>query len=1785
CGTVCNITTTYAQYSLALTSYQGQEIFIAFVSRDEGTGGSTLYIDDVTGPELHAPPNVATTPSPANGAVGQTVDVNLGWVNGIGTATVDLYLAQTYDSVANNVADAKKINNTLATSYDPTSDLIPNTVYYWKVVTRNAYGETDGSIWNFMITGTALAGSYDIGGGNNDFPNFTLAVMSLYNNGISDAVTFNVYGGDYNEQVRLMGPIPGASIDDSVKFFDASGTARLRVSSLIPSPNGVIHDSLASYVIFDGIDVYLDHVNDSTYKCLAIKGAKNCIFRNATWRGAGYTASTVKYAINMGTPACSSNVFENLHFVRHNTAIQATGSSAQKHANNIIRNCTTDSLWNFAYFTYHNGLRIYDNDITLNGPGASGVKGIEVNSQVAGDTIFIYRNTFHNLVSAGAPAFIQAYAQIAGFVLNVYNNWFYDVQTTGTATPYVALYANSAGTTNFDFNSVYINDVASTGTVRAIYMSTSTPVLNIRNNIFFAADTTAATYIFHGSSATYVPAILDYNAYYNSTGNANYQVYRTSSTGYATLAATQAATPYEDHGVEGDPGYASASDLHIQDTYNLVSNIGLPIVGIDEDIDREPRSAVNPDIGSDEYAFASPPADYAVTGLFDISYLNPEFTLFHPRARVANRGSAAQTDAPVVLFYNDIPQDTILVSLAVDAADTFTFDWTTPAAPQTGTLEIQSFLTGDADLANDSMTFAVRIIGLPMHGTYNIGGVAPDYTNFSSAVEDITLRGMDDAVVFDVYTGTYDDSLVIGAITGASSTSTIKFQEHAGEAVTITRSIGNGVVRLVGADYVTIDGIDITATGACLRGAQLYNGADYNTIKNCSVTGSNVSATTTYGVHIQAGGNDYNTLDNLTISGASWGIDLYGASATVDIGNEVKNCAILEGKYGVRTYYQRGSRVHDCDIQPGWSTAATEVYGLYVSTQTAGDTVFHYNNKIHNLRTSSTYAANGIYTVGATTRIYNNFIWDFQNTGTGPVYGIHVYGGSPQIYFNSVYIGDVATTGGTKGINGFYQESSGSNADLRNNIFQIDEPNAACWAINRYQGTGLTSNYNCVYSSGPGAAYNMGRDASTNYATLSAWSTATGRDANSVEGNPGYASASNLHIQATFSLVDGIATPIVDIDADIDGNPRSGTPDIGADEYTSVAFNHDYGIVGFIGLLPTYTSNLPYTIQVEVKNNGGSAETDVPVVLFYEGTAQDTVLLSLGSLISDTVDFDWTPPDVGIEYGVLEAQTYLATDEYLDNDSLTAQVTVIGGPMHGTYDLGGGNNDFATFAEALQSLYLRGIDAEVIIDVYDGTYAENVTVTEITGTNYTDRVIFRAHPGALDDIVTITSNISTPCVVVNGADFVTFDGLNMVGTGTCDSVMVIKNDADYVTVQNLSVTGRDSTVLSCKGIRIWINGNDNCLIDNVTVRGVQYGIIVQSGSSGTSSNLEIRNCRVDGVPYCIYVDESPNARVHDNDIQPAATSSTSAYGVYVAIQSGDDSIYVYNNRIHNFRHTSNTGFATVAGVYSASNMTSFVFNNFIWDWQTHGPDMMGIYTSNGTTYTSFNTIRMNETESDVGIKAGIYSGTGTNNAANNIVVIEEATDTCYAIWRVGGTLESSDYNCFYGTGTGYKTGCDGGAEYLTLFDWQATGYDEHSVSGDPGFVGAGDLHIDPTYLLCNNVGLYIPEMIWDIDGDVRNDPPDIGADEYHGLVPPETVDSLTVFPILGTDDVELRWTPSLNANSYKIYASNTVDFEPGPTYYVDETTATSYTHVGVVPANSKMFYIVIASTDEPALRR
>lgn len=234
--------------------------------------------------------------------------------------------------------------------------------------------------------------------------------------------------------------------------------------------------------------------------------------------------------------------------------------------------------------------------------------------------------------------------------------------------------------------------------------------------------------------------------------------------------------------------------------------------------------------------------------------------------------------------------------------------------------------------------------------------------------------------------------------------------------------------------------------------------------------------------------------------------------------------------------------------------------GIQAALAIAGGSIER--NKISDIKQINTtgWGSNGIYLGASTTAsnltVANNFISDVASYGYSGVtqgdngYGIMVdTGGGYKIYFNSVLMStnQTATTGIPAAINIGSSVATAGALDLRNNIFANIQTVGVCYAIYVAAANTVFSNidYN-IYYPGTGTLGYLG----SARATLAAWQTATGQDANSISADPLFNSNTDLHITNLSSPAGNAATPIAGITIDIDGTTRDAlTPDIGADEF------------------------------------------------------------------------------------------------------------------------------------------------------------------------------------------------------------------------------------------------------------------------------------------------------------------------------------------------------------------------------------------------------------------------------------------------------------------------------------------------------------------------------------------------------------------------------------------------------------------------------------------------------------
>jgi len=334
-----------------------------------------------------------------------------------------------------------------------------------------------------------------------------------------------------------------------------------------------------------------------------------------------------------------------------------------------------------------------------------------------------------------------------------------------------------------------------------------------------------------------------------------------------------------------------------------------------------------------------------------------------------------------------------------------------------------------------------------------------------------------------------------------------------------------------------------------------------------------------------------NTITNITGQGALTGL-LLGSSGTIaslTVGSNTITGVSSTGTGGTVIGLNNTAPATTMNITSnvigGLSSTSTSSSVSGISS-TGGTTVNISKNKVYDLlqsgATTLTPAVNGILiTSGTTVNTSNNLIGDLRATATNSndaIRGISITStatsSSQNVSFNTIYLN--GTSSGTNfGSTGLFHTTSTTattaSLSLRSNIIvNTSTPSGTgnTVAFRRSSGGANTlnnynsaSNNNLFYAGSPAANRLIYADGTSSAQLLSAYKsgvftagTIAPRDAASVTEDPPFlsttGSSSNfLHIDpATPTAVESGGVTVAGITDDFDGNTRSGTPDIGADE-------------------------------------------------------------------------------------------------------------------------------------------------------------------------------------------------------------------------------------------------------------------------------------------------------------------------------------------------------------------------------------------------------------------------------------------------------------------------------------------------------------------------------------------------------------------------------------------------------------------------------------------------------------
>ena len=554
---------------------------------------------------------------------------------------------------------------------------------------------------------------------------------------------------------------------------------------------------------------------------------------------------------------------------------------------------------------------------------------------------------------------------------------------------------------------------------------------------------------------------------------------------------------------------------------------------------------------------------------------------------IINGGSVAVGD---VIQYFVVAQD--LASTPNVGINSGTF----AATPSSVALTAAAFPIGGTI---NSYTIAAGISGAVTVGT---GGTYSTLTGAGGLFADINNKVVTGNITATIISDLSEDgtnALNQMAVEGGNWTLTI--QPDAATVRNITGNFAGGLIRLNGADRVTIDGrynlsgyyltISNTATTGTIATIQLISlgpgqGCEDVTIRNCNIS-TGFNGATSYGIF--AGGNGIGNAgddhDNLTITEnnifkANYGLRIMSSSAgksdnVAVTKNSIGSNTVADyiGKYGMEFIQIDNATIAENTIF-NIKTTNTNLFGISIGSGVTNTTISR--NLIYGLNYTGTagYGGKGIDintgVASSNLTVANNVIYDIGGDGwsvltTDANVGIRILGtsGGINIYYNSVNLYGTWNRSTATLSAALYVPSGVTNINVRNNVFSNSIVNtsntgAKAYAIYNAGTNGVFSqiNYNDYFASGTQGVLGY---LTSDRTTLSDWQTATGQDAYSYSADPAFTANDNLlpdNTNANCWNLNGKGVPISGISTDFAGTPRStsvtgGPTDIGAYEFST----------------------------------------------------------------------------------------------------------------------------------------------------------------------------------------------------------------------------------------------------------------------------------------------------------------------------------------------------------------------------------------------------------------------------------------------------------------------------------------------------------------------------------------------------------------------------------------------------------------------------------------------------------
>ncbi len=605
---------------------------------------------------------------------------------------------------------------------------------------------------------------------------------------------------------------------------------------------------------------------------------------------------------------------------------------------------------------------------------------------------------------------------------------------------------------------------------------------------------------------------------------------------------------------------------------------------------------------------------------------------------------------------------------------------------------------------------------------------------------------------------------------------------------------------------------------------------------------------------------------------------------------------------------------------------------------------------------------------------------------------------------------------------------------------------------------------------------------STDIKNLKSLQSASGQELHSVSLNPFYNSTTDLHVREIW--LKGAGTLLPDIVDDIDGEERNAAnPAIGADEFTlpqtdagiyslaSPKIPFPLGNNNIIAILRNCGSDTLKTVAIDWSvNNVQQTRVNWPGVL----PSGDTAYVQLGT-------YTFSP---NTQYSV-KAWSYLPDDLFNYNDSYQAS-NLYTALSDSSYTIGGNSPDFTSFQAAVNTLKLGGIMGNVVFNVRNGTYPEQISIPEITGTSESATITFQSET---QDSLAVNLSHSTSLnnnyiIQLNGADHIIFHQLTLATTsnGEYGRIVDIQNHADHNIFSSCILKGSPSGYSENGAVIYSPNSvNDYNLFKNNKIQNGSYGVYYRGAAYNTlDKGTMIENNTFESQNNCgISIQYQDSAIIRTNTINLSA-------GTNISCTYCNNTLVIEKNKLIVPNGSRGIELSNCKGLESTQGLIS---NNFIQVGGTGTAFGIRLYNSD---YQKIYNNNIHITAGSTGNEYALYISEGEHIDLKNNILANTGGGYSLYVNSVPG-FYTSDNNDLYTTGrylAYYST------DVATLKDLQAvSNQDINSVSCDPLFVTVSDLHVRDSWL--NGKAISLADVTDDIDGEIRDNlKPDIGADEF-----------------------------------------------------------------------------------------